>query len=192
MMPPPSSARPAAARSASARSSSARTRVTGDDRVQDLIDILHRRGQRATPQRNVILAELRRRGRHATAEEIHGAVRDALPGTATPTVYATLELLVALGLARRIDTGLGAALYDARTEPHQHMVCRGCGSVEDLDGQLDVSGLLRAAAGVGFQAEGAELVILGVCSSCAAASGVGSATSSRPIHDATTASASGR
>ena len=93
----------------------------------DLVTLLHGRGQRSTPQRNVILRELRRRSRHATADEIRTAVRDELPGVSTPTVYATLELFVELGLARRIDTGLGAALYDGRTEPHQHLVCRAAG-----------------------------------------------------------------
>ena len=102
----------------------------------DLIELLRSRGQRVTSQRLVILRDLRRRARHATAEEIHRSVRDQLPGTSAPTIYATLDLLVQLGLARRVDTGLGAALYDARTEPHQHMVCRGCARVEDLDGEL--------------------------------------------------------
>ncbi len=133
----------------------------------DLPGLLHRRGQRATPQRNVILRELRDRACHATADEIRGAVREQLPGTSTPTVYATLELLVELGLARRIDTGVGAALYDARTEPHQHMVCRRCGRVEDLDLELDAVPLLHAAGATGFRAQRAELVISGMCRDCA-------------------------
>jgi Fe2+ or Zn2+ uptake regulation protein len=135
--------------------------------LSDLIGLLRARGQRVTSQRLVILRELRRRGRHATAEEIHRAVRDELPGTSTPTVYATVDLLVELGLARRIDTGVGAALYDARTEPHQHTVCRQCGRVEDLDGEFDAERILRRANAAGFQPEGAELVISGLCPECA-------------------------
>lgn len=133
----------------------------------DLPGLLHSRGQRATPQRSVILRELRRRAHHATVDEIRSGVRDQLPGTSTPTVYATLELLVELGLARRIDTGSGAALYDGRTEPHQHMVCRGCGRVQDLDVEMDAAPLLGAAQATGFRADGAELVISGLCSDCA-------------------------
>ena len=64
------------------------------DDQRDLVELLHGRGQRVTPQRLVILRELRRRARHATAEELHRAVRDELPGTSTPTVYATLDLFV--------------------------------------------------------------------------------------------------
>ncbi|HEX8977364.1 MAG TPA: Fur family transcriptional regulator [Solirubrobacteraceae bacterium] len=141
------------------------------DLSPELTELLHSRGQRATPQRYVILRELRRRRRHATADEIGRAVRAELPGTSTPTVYATLELFVELGLARRIGTGLGAALYDARTEPHQHTICRHCGRVDDVDGELDTSSLFRTATRAGFRPEGAELVICGLCADCAAASG---------------------
>ena len=100
---------------------------------QDPTSLLHARGQRATPQRLVILRELRRRGRHTTADELRRSIRDELPGTSIPTVYATLDLLVELDLARRVDAGGGPALYDPRVDPHQHMVCRRCGRVEDLD-----------------------------------------------------------
>ena len=136
---------------------------------ENLVSLLHERGQRATPQRLAILSELCRRERHATAEEIGRAVRAQLPGTSIPTVYATLELLVELGLARRIDVGASATLYDARTEPHQHTVCRRCGRVEDLLGDLPTEDLMRAAARTGFRASSVELVISGLCTDCARA-----------------------
>jgi Fe2+ or Zn2+ uptake regulation protein len=138
------------------------------DDHQDLIDLLHSRGQRVTSQRVVILRELRRRRQHATAEEIHTAVRHELPGTSTPTIYATLDLFVELGLARRIDTGT-AALYDARLEPHQHSICRRCGRVEDVDGRLNANAFVGAARDAGFHPDGVELVISGLCRECAAA-----------------------
>lgn len=136
--------------------------------ASDLVDLLHQRGQRATPQRLVILRELQRRGRHATADEIRRWIREELPGTSTPTVYATLELLVDLGLVRRVDAGSGAALYDPRIEPHQHMVCRRCGRIDDLDGEVDEAGLRRHAAATGFDPESVQVVISGVCAACAA------------------------
>jgi Fe2+ or Zn2+ uptake regulation protein len=136
------------------------------DQDRDLITLLRARGQRVTSQRLVILRELRRRRRHATAEEIHRAVRHDLPGTSAPTVYATLDLLVHLGLARKLDVGLGASLYDARTEPHQHAVCRRCGRIDDLDGELDAGPMLRPALDTGFMPDRVELVIHGICADC--------------------------
>jgi len=135
--------------------------------TDDLVALLRARGQRVTSQRLLILRELRRRERHATAEEIHEAVHAELPGTSTPTVYAVLELLVDLGLARKLDVGLGVSLYDARTQPHQHMVCRSCRSVEDLDGDFEIAQVIDAARSSGFRPARAELVVSGLCGSCA-------------------------
>ena len=131
----------------------------------DLVELLRARGQRVTSQRLVILRELRRRAHHATAEEIHAAVRGALPGTASPTVYATLDLLVDLGLVRRIDVA-GRALYDAGLEPHQHAVCRHCGAVLDVEGTVGADALIAAAEASGFHPDRAELIISGLCQRC--------------------------
>lgn len=143
------------------------TTSTKSTEQADLVRLLRARGQRVTSQRLVILRELRRRRRHATAEDIHQAVLHELPGTATPTIYATLDLLVELGLARKIDAGIGVSLYDGRTDPHQHVVCRRCGRIEDLDGELDYEPLMSAAAAAGFSPSAAELMIAGLCPSCA-------------------------
>lgn len=133
--------------------------------TEDLVALLRARGRRVTSQRLVILRELRRRGRHASAEEIYAAVRDELPGISVPTVYAVADLLVELGLARKL-AGVGVGLYDARAEPHQHMVCRRCGRVEDLDGRFSTTALTRAARASGFEPEDVEVVLSGLCPVC--------------------------
>ncbi len=138
------------------------------DTSDDLVALLHRRGQRVTPQRLVILRELRRRARHCTADQIRTAVAEELPGMSGPTVYATLDLFVELGLVRRVDAGPGATLYDPRTEPHQHTVCRRCGRVEDVDGEIETAALRGAAERAGFTPQSVELVISGLCAQCAA------------------------
>jgi Fe2+ or Zn2+ uptake regulation protein len=155
------------------RSRHTRTPTTGSD---DLAELLHSRGQRVTPQRLVILRELRRHARHATADEVRSAIRDQLPGTSTPTVYATLDLLVDLGLARRLEARRGAALYDPRTDPHPHMVCGTCGRVEDLECPVDPDTLLGAAAAAGFEGHDVGVVVTGRCAVCVAAGARAAAT----------------
>ena len=137
--------------------------------TDDLAALLRARGQRVTSQRLVILRELRRRGGHLAAQHVHDAVRDELPGISTPTVYATLELLAELGLLRKLDVGQRMALYDARLDPHEHVVCRGCGRLEDLELAIDSAAALRAARAAGFEPERADLVVVGVCARCASA-----------------------
>lgn len=138
------------------------------EEVDDLITVLHARHQRVTPQRVIVLRHLRRTGHHVTADEVRTAIRDELPGVSTPTVYATLELLVELGMVRRLTVGVGAALYDPRPEPHGHTVCRRCGAVDDLDIEIDLAPAQRAARHEGFRPQSVELVVDGLCERCAA------------------------
>lgn len=143
--------------------------MASPDPDQRLIHALRTRGQRVTSQRVVIYRELDRRQRHLTAEQVLDAVARDLPGTSLPTVYATLDLLVELELARRFDAGTGATLYDARTEPHHHTVCQACGRVEDLEAGIDTDGLLRAARRAGFQPDATDVLVTGRCAACAGA-----------------------
>ena len=134
-----------------------------------LQDALRERGLRVTPQRVLIHRAVRELDRHVTAEEVLAAVSERLPNASLPTVYSTLELLGELGMVRRLVARSGAALYDPRTHEHQHLVCRGCGRVEDLDVPVDSVRALRAARRRGFEPSDAELVVSGLCSDCAAA-----------------------
>lgn len=138
---------------------------------QELIDALRTRGMRVTPQRLQIHEALRRLGRHATADDVLRSVRASQPGLSLPTVYATLDLLVELGAARRVDVAPGAALYDPRTAAHAHLVCERCGAVEDVELELDEAALLTRARRAGTMADAAEVVLRGRCAACAALSG---------------------
>jgi Fe2+ or Zn2+ uptake regulation protein len=137
---------------------------------RELIDALRARGMRVTPQRLEIHDALARLGRHATADEVLRQVRSTQPGLSLPTVYATLDLLVELGAARRVNAASGAALYDPRAEAHAHLVCDSCGRVEDVELALDEAELVRSARRAGARADAAEIVLRGRCATCAAVS----------------------
>jgi Fe2+ or Zn2+ uptake regulation protein len=134
---------------------------------QDLTAALHARGMRVTPQRVVVHRALRELDRHVTADELLDAVTDRLPSVSLPTIYASLELLEELGMVRRVQRS-GTTLFDPRTEPHHHLVCTTCGSVEDLEFELDSDTLERTAAGRGFRPERVEALVHGRCRACAA------------------------
>jgi Fe2+ or Zn2+ uptake regulation protein len=134
-----------------------------------LEEALRERGLRVTPQRVLIHRAVRELDRHVTADEVLAAVSERLPNASLPTVYSTLELLEELGMVRRLAARSGAALYDPRIDEHQHLVCRNCGRVEDLDVPVDSVRALRAARRRGFEPSNAELVVSGLCGDCAAA-----------------------
>jgi Fe2+ or Zn2+ uptake regulation protein len=137
-----------------------------DDHDTHLATVLRERGQRVTPQRITIARALRRLDRHATAEDVTAAVARDLPGVSVPTVYATLELLSELGLARRVTASSRAVMYDPRPDDHHHALCVRCGRVEDIEAPLDPAAAMRSARGQGFEPERVDLVVSGLCADC--------------------------
>src|ERR1700710_1532446 len=129
---------------------------------QELMTALRERGMRVTPQRLVVHRALRELDRHVTADELLDSVADRLPNVSLPTIYATLELLEALGMVRRVQRA-GTTMFDPRTDPHHHLVCTSCGAVEDLDCELDSAALERAAARHGFAPQRIEALVHGRC-----------------------------
>jgi Fe2+ or Zn2+ uptake regulation protein len=127
---------------------------------------LRRSGYRVTSQRLVVGEALAAAGRHLTAEEVLGAVAERLPNVSLPTVYAALDALEDAGIARRVAGGRGAALFDAGGAAHHHLVCRRCGAVSDLDADVGLEPALAGARASGFDAEGAEVVVRGLCARC--------------------------
>jgi Fe2+ or Zn2+ uptake regulation protein len=132
----------------------------------DLAARIRERGLRVTPQRLLIHRALRELDRHVTAEELLEAVSDKLPNASLPTVYAALDLFEEMGAVKRVPVTGGPALFDPRVDPHQHMLCRRCGRVEDLDAPVNAQRLLGEARRSGFQPDGAEVVVSGLCRSC--------------------------
>ena len=123
---------------------------------------------RVTPQRVVVHRALRELDRHVTADELLDAVTERLPSVSLPTIYATLELLEELGMVRRVQRA-GTTLFDPRTDPHHHLVCTSCGSVDDLDSALESDAVERAARRHGFEPERVEALVHGRCRECAQA-----------------------
>ncbi len=134
---------------------------------QRLVTKLRGRGLRVTPQRLVIHRALCGHSQHMTAEQLLASVSDVLPGTSLPTVYATLELLEGLGLVGRVGAGNGAIVFDSRMEPHAHTVCRSCGAIADLENPAAPADVLARASESGFVPDRAQLVVWGLCESCA-------------------------
>jgi len=125
-------------------------------------------GHRVTSQRLVLYRVLDELGRHASAEEIARVSSERLPGLSLPTVYATLELFESLGLARRVDAGGPAALFDPRTDPHAHFACRRCGRVSDIDAEVDAAAVEAVARASGAEPDHVEVVLRGLCADCRA------------------------
>lgn len=132
---------------------------------------LREAGYRVTSQRLLIHQTLVELDRHVGAEELLEAVDERLPNVSLPTVYASLDALEEAGLVRRVAAGRGRALYDSRPVDHHHIVCRRCGAVQDLDARVSLDRATDLAADRGFEVDGAEIVVHGLCPTCARTAG---------------------
>ncbi len=86
------------------------------------------------------------------------------------TVYRFANLLVELGLARRVEFGQGYYRYEreeSQTGPHHHhIVCQKCGKVEDFQGCDIVAMVERLERESGFRIERHQLELYGACPGC--------------------------
>jgi Fur family peroxide stress response transcriptional regulator len=121
-------------------------------------EALRTRGQRVTLPRLMVHRIVAESPQHLTADDIH----EELPSLSFATIYSTLDLLEELGVLRRLSTLEGAAVYDSRTEPHDHASCRVCGRMFDLD-PIEVR---PAKVPRGFRVEQSQVQYVGVCADC--------------------------
>jgi len=82
--------------------------------------ILEQHGIRPTSQRVQMAQILLTSPRHLTAEQILAALREAEGHVSKATVYNTLNLFVAQGLAREIHADPERCVYDSTMTPHHH------------------------------------------------------------------------
>jgi Fur family peroxide stress response transcriptional regulator len=101
--------------------------------------IIETAGLRCTPQRLAVYQHLCDSAEHPSAEIVFRAVRAQIPKISLATVYKALEALVAVGVATKLNAGIGGtrARYDARRDEHYHFRCLRSGTVHDLPTHFD-------------------------------------------------------
>jgi Fur family ferric uptake transcriptional regulator len=126
-------------------------------------------GYRLTPQRQLVLEAVGELG-HGTPDDIVTAVRRTASAVNISTVYRTLELLEELGLVEHTHLGHGAPTYSVATEDgHVHLVCRGCGDVDEVPPSVAEPVVAELASSRGFEVDVRHFAVFGLCRDCAAA-----------------------
>ncbi len=122
--------------------------------------------KKLTPQREAVLAVVREREDHPTANEIFAAARKRHPAISHATVYNSLRYLREMGLVREIGFGDSASRYDGITDRHDHAICTNCGKLVDFE-LSEAADLMRAAARKSrFKPETVYLTLMGLCPDC--------------------------
>jgi Fur family transcriptional regulator, stress-responsive regulator len=131
-------------------------------------DRLRQAGLRVTVPRERVL-EVVDRHPHSDAEGVLAALGDDTPRLSIQSVHNILRSLADHGVLRRIEPSDSAALYESRVgDNHHHVVCRGCGAVDDVPCVAGHAPCLTPSDAAGFEIDLAEVVFWGLCPACRA------------------------
>ncbi len=136
------------------------------DRLAAFAAECRRRGVALTVQRRAVYAELADRRDHPTADQVHDALRERLPGMSRATVYRVLETLVEQGFARKVHHPGAVARFDPMTTRHHHLVCDRCGRLVDLEDGAVSAVRLPEAGRRGFEIRDYSISFTGLCRDC--------------------------
>ncbi len=110
--------------------------MNGKRNDTEISTLLNNNGMRATPQRIAICKQFLLEKCHRTPNELHEELCQRFPTISPNTVYLTLSQLESSGLLRRFYVD-GQAIYDSNTETHDHIYCRVCKLLLDVDTNTD-------------------------------------------------------
>jgi len=125
-------------------------------------------GLKSTRQREIILDEFLRCASHPSTEELYLRLRKKHPGIGYATVYRTLKLFAACGIAEERNFGDGQTRYESSTaeEHHDHLICRSCGTIIEFEDPRIEELQDEVAQRHGFAIENHRLELYGLCRKC--------------------------
>jgi Fe2+ or Zn2+ uptake regulation protein len=132
--------------------------------------LLRQRGLRVTRPRCVLLSLLSATTAHPTVEAIMNELERQGESIGVATIYQNLSVLASSGLLLRFPDSRGLSRFDASVVPHSHLICTGCGRVDDLaHEQEDLAPCAPAAEAAprgGWQVHPGWLHLFGLCPTC--------------------------
>jgi Fur family ferric uptake transcriptional regulator len=108
---------------------------------------------------------------HFTAEQLYAWLSEEEgPRVSRATVYRTLGMLLEGEFMKSLDVGRGELVYEhvLGHGHHDHMVCLGCGRIEEFHDERIEELQLEAARKKGFELVKHEHQLIGYCRGCAA------------------------
>ena len=127
-----------------------------------VVNSLKEHGLKVTPQRVTILTVIEKYG-HANIDEIYQEAKATNPTMSLATVYKNVASLLETKLLKELALNNLKSKYELAKEPHSHLICKECRSVEDATS----SNLFNLNTdGLNFDVNEVELNIYGVCSNC--------------------------
>jgi Fur family peroxide stress response transcriptional regulator len=125
------------------------------------------KGRPVTSQRKLLLDIIKKAGGHISAKELYRRASGKNESISLATVYRTLNLFKELGLIEERRLGQVYCHYEVKgSADHQHLVCRSCGKVTEVDSPLFRKLVKEFKHEHGFSLTKVELYMEGYCPQC--------------------------
>lgn len=128
--------------------------------------------RRSTTQGAAVREVLSAQEGFRSAQDIYAVLRGQGQGVGLSTVYRHLQTFADDGLADVIHTADGETTYRfcgpaADAKHHHHLVCRGCGRAEEIEGRAVERWAEETARAHGYAEVEHTVEIFGLCPDCA-------------------------
>lgn len=145
---------------------------TGREEKEVFAAYIARHGLKRSEQREVILDTFLRSERHLSVDDLLRLVQERRPDIGRTTVYRTLKLFQAAGLAQELVLqGQTRFEREYKRQHHDHFICKECGEIFEFTSEEIERIQDEIAAGIGFEIEGHRHQIYGYCRDCVARRG---------------------
>lgn len=136
------------------------------DRLRSQLDsYMAEQGLRSTGQRRLIVDRFFEVGDHVSIDELLEQVRQTDPGIGYATVYRTMKMLTASGIAHEHKFADGMARYEPADDEthHDHLICVECGRIQEFEEPLIEELQQRIAQRYGFEIVDHKHELYGIC-----------------------------
>ena len=104
---------------------------------------------------------------HPSAEWVYTQLKPNYPDLSLATVYRNINLFKQQKLIITVANVNGQERVDANTDPHTHFICDSCGSVIDVDVDIDNQhNVDKIQDKYGFKVNAFDLLFRGTCEIC--------------------------
>jgi Fur family transcriptional regulator, zinc uptake regulator len=147
----------------------ARASKTVGGRLDGLAASFAQQGIRFTELRRSVLALILAADGPVTAYELLNRLQETRRNAAPPTVYRSLEFLLTQRLIHRVErlnAYIGCTDAAGHRHPVQFLICRSCGTVNELEDRAIMGALDKATTRKGFRTAQVTIEVEGICAAC--------------------------
>ncbi|MDR0818752.1 MAG: transcriptional repressor [Oscillospiraceae bacterium] len=121
---------------------------------------------RRSEKRDAIFDTLKNTKNHPSVDWLYRSLKSRYPDLSLGTVYRNLAMFKDDGRIITVGVVNGQERYDADTSDHNHLICKKCGQISDIEAKITVGGI-ELIEESGCILDSCRIVFHGLCADCA-------------------------